>query len=120
MPLSKDPNLLDLSRKSVVIVGGGTVAVRKAQRLLECGTSRVQVNAPSVSSDMRAQVEIVRREYHAGELEGASLVYSATDSPEVNARPAGWTRFTSTISTTCNGWWSKRRRDESRSSIPLV
>lgn len=78
-------NLLD---QKVVIVGGGGVAARKAQRLLDAG-ARLTVVAPALHERLThraAAGELVHleREYRRGDLEGALLAFAATDDAEVN------------------------------------
>ena len=78
------PILLDLTDRRVVIVGGGAVAARKAASLLAAGAGRVCVVAPGFASDFPAGVERVERRYDSADLDGADLVFAATDSSEVN------------------------------------
>jgi len=84
------PLMLNIEGKTVVIVGGGRVALRKARDLLEAGAG-LKIISPDVHDDIRAlkdekdnSVEIISREYNDGDLEGASLVFSATDDSRVN------------------------------------
>jgi precorrin-2 dehydrogenase/sirohydrochlorin ferrochelatase len=76
--------MMDVSSRLVVIVGGGGVAARKARGLLDAGATRVRVVSPAFSESMPLGVERVGRNYQAGDLDGASLVFAATDRPEVN------------------------------------
>ena len=76
--------MLDVTERPVVIIGGGAVAVRKAAGLLECGARHVRVVAPSVQADMPPAVERVEATYEPNHLDGATLVFAATDSPAVN------------------------------------
>jgi siroheme synthase-like protein len=78
--------MLDVTDRLVVIVGGGAVAVRKVRTLLEAGATRVRVVAPTFHEQMPPQVERVPEPYDARHLDGAGLVYAATDLPEVNDR----------------------------------
>jgi siroheme synthase-like protein len=78
------PLLLDLRDRLVVIVGGGAVAVRKAAGLLDAGATRVRVVAPTFHANVPAAVEQVAEAYAAHHLDGATLVFAATDSPAVN------------------------------------
>jgi precorrin-2 dehydrogenase/sirohydrochlorin ferrochelatase len=71
-----------------VVVGGGEVASRKARRLLQSG-AEVVVISPEVSPEISAsKVELRRRPYRGGDLAGAHLAFTATDSREVNAAVA--------------------------------
>jgi siroheme synthase-like protein len=67
-----------------VIVGGGEVAVRKAQGLLAAGATRVRVVSPEISDEMPEGVERVNELFDARHLEGAGLVFAATNAPGVN------------------------------------
>lgn len=77
--------MLDVADRLVVIVGGGDVAVRKAQGLLSAGATRVRVVSPEIADDMPERVERVREAFEPRHLEGAGLVFAATDSPDVNS-----------------------------------
>ncbi|HEX2191332.1 MAG TPA: bifunctional precorrin-2 dehydrogenase/sirohydrochlorin ferrochelatase [Longimicrobiaceae bacterium] len=86
------PVLLDLSRVRVLVVGGGAVATRKVEGLLESG-GRPTVVAPVLSPELRGLAEreglpVLLRPYAAGDAAGYALVFAATDRPEVNARVA--------------------------------
>ncbi|HET9690869.1 MAG TPA: bifunctional precorrin-2 dehydrogenase/sirohydrochlorin ferrochelatase [Acidimicrobiales bacterium] len=77
-------NLL-LDGRSCLVVGGGAVAARKCEGLLDAGGS-VRVVATEVRSEVRALgVPFVERPYRRGDLDGVWLAIAATDSPEVNA-----------------------------------
>jgi siroheme synthase-like protein len=81
-------NLLVAGRR-VVVVGGGRVAARKIEPLLDLGADVVVV-APDVVPEIRAWVdagrcELVERAFEAADLDRAWLAFSATDAPDVNA-----------------------------------
>jgi siroheme synthase-like protein len=78
------PILLDLEGKLVVIVGGGKIAVRKAEGLMECGMARVKCIAPEIDDKMPAKVEKIPARFVPSHLDGAALVFAATNSAEVN------------------------------------
>ena len=78
------PMLLDLSDRTAVIVGGGAVAARKARGLVDAGAGRVRCVAPQFAPQLPEQVERVSDRYRASHLDGAELVFAATDDPEVN------------------------------------
>jgi len=81
------PVNLVVSGRRCVVVGGGSVAARKAEALAAAGAELVVV-APRVSTAIRSlpAVTVVEREYEGGDLEGAWLAVAATDDPEVNRR----------------------------------
>jgi hypothetical protein len=83
------PILLDLQAVPVLVVGGGSVAVRKVAALVECGGCPTVV-APAVNSALEAEaaagrIVLDRRPYRAGEAAGFRLVFAATDDAAVNA-----------------------------------
>ncbi len=74
--------------KRCVVVGGGGVANRKARKLLQA-RARVVVIAPEVRPELASiAVEVRRRPYGEGDLEGAFLAFAATNRREVNAAVA--------------------------------
>ncbi|CAN5855293.1 hypothetical protein BH18ACT11_BH18ACT11_27620 [soil metagenome] len=71
------------------MVGGGAVAARKIRKLLQAG-AEVVVVSPEVRPELESMdLEVLRRAYEDGDLEGADLAFTATDSREVNAAVAG-------------------------------
>ena len=79
------PIFLNLDGKRCVIVGGGAVANRKARKLLQARAEVVAIS-PEVKPELESvATEVRRRPYREGDLEGASLVFAATNRREVNA-----------------------------------
>jgi uroporphyrin-III C-methyltransferase / precorrin-2 dehydrogenase / sirohydrochlorin ferrochelatase len=78
------PLFLDLTDRRVVVVGGGSVAVRRTRDLLEAGAV-VTVVAPYVDPSMPAEVTAVARSFEAQDLDGAWLVLASTDRADINA-----------------------------------
>jgi precorrin-2 dehydrogenase/sirohydrochlorin ferrochelatase len=71
-----------------VVVGGGEVADRKARKLLQA-RAKVVVISPEVKPELASMAaEVRRRPYREGDLEGAFLVFAATDRRDVNAAVA--------------------------------
>jgi precorrin-2 dehydrogenase / sirohydrochlorin ferrochelatase len=79
------PVFIDLDGKTVVVVGGGVVALRKVEALRRTG-ARVKVISPEVVPAIADDpcVEVVARGYAPGDLFGASLVIAATDDEDTN------------------------------------
>lgn len=80
------PAMLSLTNKKCVVVGGGTVALRKTKTLIEAG-AKVTLIAPNFASeilDLASLLTLVQRNYENDDLQGAFLVVAATDSFEVN------------------------------------
>ena len=82
------PVQLDLAGKTVVVVGGGAVALRRATALAEAGAD-VTVIAPEVATEFAGlPVAVRRRRYRDGDLAGAWFAHAATSDPAVNAAVA--------------------------------
>ncbi len=88
--MSYYPVFLDIKGKRCVVVGGGTVALRKVEMLLD-HEAKVTVISPHLCDELEKlekKVEIARREYQSGDIEGAFVVVAATDDPAINERVA--------------------------------
>ncbi|MBI5946729.1 MAG: bifunctional precorrin-2 dehydrogenase/sirohydrochlorin ferrochelatase [Chloroflexi bacterium] len=72
-----------------LVVGGGTVAARKVQGLVEAGFA-VTVVAPEIQPGIEALpgVTLRKRAFFPADIDGHALVFACTDSREVN-RAAG-------------------------------
>lgn len=86
--MKRYPVYLDLSRRTVLVVGGGNVASRKVPALLESGAI-VTVVSPSLTPDLlelarSGRIRWVRRRYIAGDERRFSLVLALTEHPDVN------------------------------------
>jgi precorrin-2 dehydrogenase / sirohydrochlorin ferrochelatase len=84
------PIFLDIRGKICVIVGGGEVAARKAERLLDCG-AKVFVISPKLSPALAALKEKslishITVAYSGDLIHGAALVIGATDDEKTNAQ----------------------------------
>lgn len=93
------PVCLNISGKLCVVIGGGRVAERKIRGIL-AGSGSVRVVSPALTTtlhDLASQAVIEWREkpYSGTDLEGAFLVFAATNTPKVqgavlrDARAAG-------------------------------
>jgi len=87
-PIRYYPIFLDLRNRLVVVIGGGTVATRKVQNLLQCGAT-LTVISPKLSLgltelEQQQRIKIIRRVYQRGDLSGAELAFAATDRPAIN------------------------------------
>ena len=76
------PLFIDLQGKKTVIVGGGKVALRRAQVLMQFG-AEITLIAPQCSQ-VPDGATFLQRPYTPGDLEGAALAVAATDYREVN------------------------------------
>jgi precorrin-2 dehydrogenase / sirohydrochlorin ferrochelatase len=84
MPQPLYPILLDVTDRLCMIIGGGTVAARKAQGLINAGSRRVHMIAPEFSPDVPESVRRVYECYRPEHLEQAGIVFAATNIVEVN------------------------------------
>jgi siroheme synthase-like protein len=91
--VSAFPVTLEGASISALVVGGGAVALRRAQSLADAG-ARVRVVAPSIDARIRelangnSRVRVTDAEYDSTHLSGVNFVVAATDRPEVNAAVA--------------------------------
>ncbi len=84
------PVNLDVRGRACLVVGGGKVGTRKVGTLLECG-ARVKVVSPETDRRLerlagRGAIELLRKKYESGDLEGVFLVIGATDDQALNRR----------------------------------
>jgi siroheme synthase-like protein len=82
------PIMLNLQGKKCVVVGGGTVALRKVKMLLDCGAD-VTVVSPKPHLGMaklseKKAIRLIHRNYKGGDLMGATLAVASTDVREIN------------------------------------
>jgi precorrin-2 dehydrogenase / sirohydrochlorin ferrochelatase len=84
------PVYLALTGKRCLVVGGGKVAERKTLGLLDAG-AQVRVVSLSFTPGLQSlaktsRIEAITAPYAPSHLEGAKLVFAATDSRDVNGR----------------------------------
>lgn len=82
------PMFLDLSQQTVLIVGGGSVALRKIQKLIPYGPA-LRVVAPEISPKISGipGVRILRHKFRMGDLlPRPAMVIAATNDSRVNHR----------------------------------
>ncbi len=86
--MAKYPIFLELTGRRAVVIGGGAVAVRKAQSLLAAG-ARLVVVAEHADDVLTAlcqgtKAELIRSRYSKNYLIGAVLAIAATNSRQLN------------------------------------
>lgn len=84
------PIFVDLKNRKCIIVGGGDVASRKAETLLEFGAS-VTVISKDLNDGIaglrsRYEFELKIKEYEEKDIVGAFLVIAATSDKEINEK----------------------------------
>lgn len=82
------PIALKLAGRTVVVVGGGAVALQKVRTLLPAGAA-VTVVSPAFDPRLRRLADsgalaLRRKRFTPGDLRGAALAIGATDDPDVN------------------------------------
>lgn len=83
------PIFVSIRNKSCVVIGGGLVATRKIASLMESG-AQVTVISPVITAEIKLRIATDSithhaRHFEASDLEGAYLVFAATDNREVNS-----------------------------------
>jgi len=82
------PVMLSVRDRRCVIIGGGSVALRRAASLIEAGAT-VALIAPKIDPGLAdLPIEVSQRAYQPGDLEGAWLVITASDDSKVNRQVA--------------------------------
>ena len=82
------PIFLDVTGRECVVVGGGEVAERKVEALLNAG-AHVTVVSPHLSRSLdslaaHGLVTHIARDYEHGDIRGCVLVYAASDDPKLH------------------------------------
>jgi len=78
------PVMLSVKDRRCVIIGGGSVALRRAGSLAQAGAT-VVVIAPKIDPGLTSlPIETQQRPYQPGDLKGAWLVIAASDDKAVN------------------------------------
>jgi precorrin-2 dehydrogenase/sirohydrochlorin ferrochelatase len=90
------PIYLNVCDRKCIVIGGGDVALRKVQILLEYG-AEVDVISPELAPELIKlaqdnQISTFAREYKDGDLKGAFVVIAATDSDDINRQVASEAR----------------------------
>ncbi|MBB6729295.1 precorrin-2 dehydrogenase/sirohydrochlorin ferrochelatase family protein [Cohnella zeiphila] len=90
------PVMLHLEGRRCLVVGGGKVAERKTAGLLDAGAD-VTVVSPRLSGRLSewsaaGRIRAELRGAEPGDLDGAALVFAATDRPELNRQLAAEAR----------------------------
>lgn len=87
------PLFIDIEQKPCLVAGGGKVALRKVQVLLDFGAD-VRVVAPVILEEIKAlkNVHLTEREFLPEDIREQVLVVAATDDTLMNHRIAGLCR----------------------------
>lgn len=95
------PVFLKVKGKRCVVVGGGEVALRKVQTLLEQGAA-VEVVSPALCPELEelaqtGKIQVKNRQFEPADLSGALLAIAATDEPDINKKVAAEARRQNTL-----------------------
>ncbi len=90
MEMSYYPIFVDLKGRKVLVVGGGSVALRKVEKLLKY-SARVVLVSMNLDPALREYVDSRKVEYlgpgfNEGQMDNIFMVIAATDDPELNHR----------------------------------
>ena len=85
--MKRYPITLDIHGQRCLVVGGGVVAKRKVEALIPCGP-KIVVLSPVLCDGLaklveKQQIEWQQRKYQSGDVQGAKLVFAATDNSTV-------------------------------------
>ncbi len=86
------PIFMNLRDQHCLVVGGGSVARRKAEALAKSG-ARIRLVAPQVNADLLEMAdangfEVHQRPFQPADLEGVVLAIAATDDEQTNRQVA--------------------------------
>src|SRR3989304_6257305 len=101
------PVFLNLDGQKCVVIGGGRVALRKVESLLE-NSAKVAVISPALCPELEemaasGKIQVERREYRRGDLNRAFVVIAATNDNYVNQQIAGDAREQSVLLNVVDG-----------------
>lgn len=86
------PVFLDVKGRRCLVIGGGTVALRKVKTLLDFG-AQVEVISPRLCAGLKQLLKenniiVLNRKFHSGDLKGAYIAIAATAGKQTNAQVA--------------------------------
>jgi siroheme synthase-like protein len=86
------PIFIDVEDHDVVIIGGGEVCARKAETMMRYG-AKVTIVSPQFTPEIEewardGKLNLRRKRYETGDLDGASIVIASTDDTRVNEQVA--------------------------------
>jgi precorrin-2 dehydrogenase/sirohydrochlorin ferrochelatase len=78
------PVNLNLAGRPVLVVGGGRIALRKTQQILEAGGEVTVISPMIIDEFLQLPVTCVNREYASGDVAAFRLVITATGNTSVD------------------------------------
>ena len=81
------PFFIDIKNKECIVVGGGTVALQKIEKLIMF-EPKITVIAPEISDDILSieGIRIIKRAFLDSDLDGVFFVITATNDGALNER----------------------------------
>jgi len=90
------PVFVETRGQRIIVVGTGQMAEAKCRTVLKTSAQVMLITeAPSDAMQTWAdagRLSLIRRACTQSDLEGARMVYAASEDPDINARIAGWAR----------------------------
>ncbi|MBS4209464.1 NAD(P)-dependent oxidoreductase [Bacillus sp. FJAT-50079] len=79
------PVIMKLKGKNVVIVGGGSIALRKARGFVGTGAN-IMIISPEINKELLQLpcIQWRKKEFSADDIRDAHLIFAATNNQEVN------------------------------------
>lgn len=82
------PLYIDMTDRKVLLVGGGTIATEKLEKLLDF-TKEITIISKEISAEMAILIRdhcltLYQRAYHRGDIEGFDMAIVATDTIELH------------------------------------
>ena len=96
--MSYFPFFIDIKDKPCLVVGGGTVALRKIEKLLPFGVE-ITVVSPAFCAEVEGMegIQRVQRKFHPADIVGKLFVIGATDDEAVNQQISDLCRAEGTL-----------------------
>lgn len=98
------PVMLQIKDKSILVVGGGKVALRKVRTFLKEG-ALVTVAAPQILPELlRENIKYIKSEYSSEYIKGHFIITAATNNPALNRKIAADARANGILCLSVSDW----------------
>lgn len=102
--INQFPLFVSLSDKKIIMIGGGKIATRRVKALISF-TEKITVIAPEISEDLMKlsnTISIIQREFIEEDINGAYLVFAATNNRSVNKKIGNLCRQNNVLVNVCD------------------